>query len=336
MLIVLKLAPRGVRNTALAPIRSGVRLTWAIVLFGVAVNAAAEGYPPRTIRIVVPYTTGGGTDVMERVIAADLSKMLGQAVIVENKPGAGGVIGTDVVAKARPDGYTIGLISSGLSINPAMYRHMPFNAITGITPMIHVASGPNVIVVNAAVPAKSLTELIELATADPGSLTFGSAGSGSPGHLAAEEFQYRTGTNLVHVPYKGIPDATVDLLAGRIDLMFGNIPALLPHIRSGKPNTLAVTRLHRSPVLPGVPTMSEAGLPGFEQNARHGLMAPAGTRRRSSGGSTRPSTPSSRTLPSAINSSAMASSLAEGASTRSSTRGPCTFHATSSSSSVRI
>jgi tripartite-type tricarboxylate transporter receptor subunit TctC len=242
-----------------------------------AVPATAATYPERTIRIVVPYTTGGGTDVMARVIAADLSKMLGQSVIVDNKPGAGGVIGTEIVSKAPPDGYTIGLISSGHAINPEMYTHMPFDPVKGVAPITQVATGPNVVVVNANVPAHSLGELIDLARREPGKLTFGSAGVGNPTHLAGELLQRAANIKLLHVPYKGSGQAEIALAGGEITMIIDSVPAALPFINAGKTRALAVTGKRRFPLLPDVPTAAEAGLPGYEFSTWWGMVAPPGT-----------------------------------------------------------
>ena len=259
--------------------RSGRVRRWAALLALVAIcgPVGADQYPDHAIRLVVPYTPGGGTDVMARVIAAELTKLLGQSVFVENRPGAGGIIGTDVVAKAHPDGYTIGLISSGHAINPALHKTMPFDPLQGIAPVIQVASGPNVIVVNASVKAKSLRDLVELARRDPGRLTFGSAGVGNPTHLAGEIFQRVTNTKLLHVPYKGSGQAEVALASGEITMMIDSIPAALPFITAGKTRALAVTGKQRFPLLPDVPTVDETGVGQFEVSTWWGVVAAPGT-----------------------------------------------------------
>jgi tripartite-type tricarboxylate transporter receptor subunit TctC len=239
--------------------------------------AWADQYPDHSIRLIVPYTPGGGTDVMARVIGAELSKRLGQSVVVENKPGAGGIIGTEVVAHAHPDGYTLALISSGHVINPALHVTMPFDALKDIAPVVEVATGPNVIVVNDAVKATNLAELIDLARRNPGKLTFGSAGVGNPTHLAGELFQRATNTKILHVPYKGSGQAEIALAGGEITMMIDSIPAALPLIRAGKTRALAVTGAHRFPLLPDVPTVAEAGLGNYEMSTWWGIVAPAGT-----------------------------------------------------------
>ena len=250
----------------------------ALMLFACACAvASAQQYPDHAIRLIVPYTPGGGTDVMARVIAAQLTTLLGQSVIVENKPGAGGIIGTDVVAKARPDGYTIGLILSGHAINPALHKTMPFDPIKGIAPVIQVASGPNVIVVNASVKARSLRDLVDLAKREPGRLTFGSAGVGNPTHLAGETFQRLTSTELLHVPYKGSGQAEVALASGEITMMIDSIPAALPFITAGKTRALAVTGKQRFPLLPDVPTVDETGVGKYEVSTWWGVAVAPGT-----------------------------------------------------------
>jgi len=253
------------------------RLAWFIAFTMVCAFAHAQQYPERAIRLIVPYTSGGGTDVMARIVGAELSKLIGQSVIVENKPGAGGIIGTDIVAKAHPDGYTLALISSGHVINPALHTRMPFDAISGVSPVIQVASGPNVIVVNAAVKANSLAELISLAQRQPGVLSFGSAGVGNPTHLAGELFQRVTHTRLLHVPYKGSGQAEIALAGGEITMMIDSIPAALPLVNAGKTRALAVTGQQRFPLLPDVPTVSEAGLAGYEMTTWWGVIAPPNT-----------------------------------------------------------
>ncbi|HLX28409.1 MAG TPA: tripartite tricarboxylate transporter substrate binding protein [Casimicrobiaceae bacterium] len=253
------------------------RWVWLLALFGVCFSAGADQYPDHAIRLIVPYTPGGGTDVMARVIAAELTRLLGQSVIVENKPGAGGIIGTDAVAKAHPDGYTIGLISSGHAINPALHKTMPFDPIKGIAPVIQVASGPNVIVVNASVKTRTLRELVDLAKREPERLTFGSAGVGNPTHLAGEIFQRVTNTKLLHVPYKGSGQAEVALASGEITMIIDSIPAALPFITSGKTRALAVTGKQRFPLLPDVPTVDETGVGHYEVSTWWGVVSAPGT-----------------------------------------------------------
>jgi tripartite-type tricarboxylate transporter receptor subunit TctC len=252
-------------------------LLCTLLSFGTALLSHAEQYPDRPIRLIVPYTTGGGTDVMARVIAAEMTQVLGQSVVVENKPGAGAIIGTDFISKAPPDGYVIGLIASAHTINPALYSKLPFDPIKGFSPVMQIASGPNVLAVNAALPAASLKDLIALLRAEPGRHSFGSAGLGNPTHLAGELFQRATQTKLIHVPYKGSGQAEIGLAGGEIDMMIDSIPAALPFIASGKTRALAVTGTQRFPMLPDVPTMAEAGLADYAMTTWWGVVAPPAT-----------------------------------------------------------
>jgi tripartite-type tricarboxylate transporter receptor subunit TctC len=253
------------------------KMALGVLLSAAAILALAQGYPEKPIRLLVPYTTGGGTDLMARILGKKLSPSLGQPVVIENKPGAGGVIATDMVAKAPPDGYTLGLISSGHAINPSLYSKLPFDPVTGIAPVIQVASGPNVIVVNKDVPAKTLQELIAAIRSEPGHYSFGSAGVGNPTHLAGEAFARQTNTRLIHVPYKGSGQAEIALAGGEITMIIDSIPAALPFINSGKTRALAVTGKNRFALLPNVPTAAEAGLPDFEPITWWGIIAPPGT-----------------------------------------------------------
>ena len=252
------------------------KMALAMLLSGTAIIAAAQDYPDRPIRIIVPYTTGGGSDLMARILGQELSQSLGQPVVIDNKPGAGAVIGTDMVAKARPDGYTLGFISSGHSINPWLYSKLPFDPIADIAPVIQVASGPNVIVVHSEVAAQSLQELITAIRKEPGRYSFGSAGIGNPTHLAAEAFAHQANIQMIHVPYKGSGQAEVGLAGGETTMIIDSIPAALPFINAGKTRALAVTGKRRFALLPNVPTTAEAGLPDFEPITWWGIVAPPG------------------------------------------------------------
>jgi len=227
---------------------------------------------------VVPYAPGGPVDLSARLIAPKLQQALGQPVIVENKPGAGGNIGADQVAKSAPDGYTLvmGAIATH-AINPALYRNFPYDPVRDFRHIALLIQVPNVLVVNNDVPAHSVADLIRLAKAKPGSLDFASGSSGSTGHLAGELFKQRTGTYMVHIPYKGSAPAVADLLAGRVHLMFDNLASALPNIQAGKVRALAVTTVRRSSFLPELPTLDDAGLKGFDMTTWWGLMAPAKT-----------------------------------------------------------
>jgi tripartite-type tricarboxylate transporter receptor subunit TctC len=250
----------------------------AALLVAAALPCAAQDWPSKPVHLVVPYAPGGPVDVSARLIAPKLQQALGQPVIVENKPGAGGNIGADFVAKSTPDGYSLvmGAIATH-AINPALYPKLPYDPIGDFRHVALLVQVPNVLVVNTGVPAQSVGELVALAKRQPGKLDFGSGSNGSTGHLAGELFKQLTGTYMVHIPYKGSAPAMVDLLAGRLQLMFDNLASALPNIQAGKVRALAVTTLRRSSFLPDLPTLDEAGLKGFDMTTWWGLMAPAKT-----------------------------------------------------------
>lgn len=256
--------------------RTFLQLGLALAVVGAGAQAQ-HIYPERPIRLIVPYATGGGTDLMARILGQELTRLLGQAVVVDNKPGAGAVIGTDMVARSKPDGYTLGLTSSGHAIAPWLQRQLPYDAVRSFAPVAQVASGPNVLVVHGAVPANTLPELIALLRSAPGRYSFGSAGLGNPTHLAGEVLQSTTRTQLIHVPYKGSGQAETGLAGGEITMIIDSIPAALPFILAGKTRALAVTGKKRFPLLPDVPTTTEAGLPELELTTWWGVIAPAGT-----------------------------------------------------------
>ncbi len=239
--------------------------------------AAADAYPAKPIRFVVAFPPGGGTDIIARAIAQKLSGRLAQQVVVDNRPGAGGNIGTDIVAKAAPDGYTMLMGSAGpLAINASLFAKMPFDPVRDLAPVTLAASTPNVLVVHPSLKAATVKELIALARARPGEINFASSGHGTPAHLAGELFNSMAGVKLVHVPYKGASPALADLLGGQVHLMFSTMPPALPHVKDGKLRALAVTSAKRSPATPELPTVAEAALPGFEANTWHGVVLPAG------------------------------------------------------------
>ena len=239
---------------------------------------AQEPYPTKAVTIVVPFAPGGGTDTGARWVAQKLSERWGQAVVVDNKPGGSGIIGSDFVARARPDGYTI-LMSNAQTgaVNPSLFKKMPYNAATAFTPISLVAELPLVLLVNASLPATTPKEIVALAKAKPETLTYGSAGNGSSTHLAASLFESATGTKLVHVPYKGGGPAMQDLMAGVVNLTFLTVLESSGAIKSGKVRPVAVTSSTRSPALPSVPTLAETEIPGFFSISWIGLLAPAGT-----------------------------------------------------------
>jgi len=238
--------------------------------------AQAQNYPAKPVRMVVPYPAGGYYDLLARVIGAKLGENWGQPVVVENRVGANGMVGTDFVAKSPPDGYTILMGGIGpFGISPSLYAKMAYDPVRDFAPVIHVASAPNVLVVHPSVDARSVKELIALARSDPGRLTFSSAGSGSSQHLSAEMFDTMVGVKMTHVPYKGSAPAVTATLGGQVSVLFGTMADVVAHIRADKLRALAVTSARRIPALPSVPTMIEAGVPDFEAAAWFGVFAPA-------------------------------------------------------------
>lgn len=239
---------------------------------------AADAFPSKPVRIVVPFTPGGSTDILARAIGQKLSELWGQPVVVENRPGAGGNVGVELVAKSAPDGYTIVMGHIGtFAANPSLYKPLPYDPVKDFAPITLVANVPNVLVVGPSVQARTLGELIAHAKANPGKLDYGSGGNGSAAHLATEYFKLQTGVSMQHVPYKGTAPAIADLLGGQIGLIITGAPPLMPHLRSGKVRALAVLSPRRLAVLPDVPTVAESGYPGFAAVQWYGLFAPAGT-----------------------------------------------------------
>ena len=271
-------------ESGLLAIRSRLRLAAAfagLLLASLALAPAAvwaQGYPSKPIRLVVPFPAGGSLDVVARAMGQKLAEAWGQPVVIDNRPGAGGNIGADLVAKSAPDGYTIleGALSTH-AVNVSLYGKMPYDPVRDFTPITLVAVTPNVLVLNPSVPANSVKELIAYAKANPGKLSFGSGSNGSAGHLAGELFKTEAGVDMVHVPYKGAAPAMQDLLGGRIQLMFDNLANSMQQVRAGKLKALAVTTAQRSALVPDLPTLAEAGLPGFDIYTWWGFMAPAGT-----------------------------------------------------------
>lgn len=239
--------------------------------------AADSAYPTKPVRIVVPLSAGGPTDLLARIIGQQLGEKLRQPVIIENRPGAGGNIGADIVAKSPADGYTLFMGTSGpLSINPSLYSKLAFNPATDFAPIVLIASAPFVVATHPAVPAKSIKELIALAKSKPGQLNFGAV-SGSAAHLATELFKSMAGLDMVHVSYKGAAPATNELVAGQIQLSFASTPGVMPMVKAGKLTALAVTSAKRMTQLPEIPTLAESGLPSYEASVWYGLVAPAKT-----------------------------------------------------------
>lgn len=250
----------------------------AILISHAALAAETTAYPARSIRIVVPFPPGGYSDALARIIATNMSKAFGQTVVVDNRPGAGGNIGADLVAKSPADGYTLVMGTIGTqAVNQWIYPKMPFNAATDFAPIAFVADAETVLVVNSAVPSRTVKDLVALANSKPGHLTFASGGSGTTSHLAGELFKSATHTFITHIPYKGNVPALTDLVSGQVSLSFATLQPALPFINAGKLVPLATLGSNRAPALPAVPTLNEAGMKNFEVRNWTGLLAPAGT-----------------------------------------------------------
>jgi tripartite-type tricarboxylate transporter receptor subunit TctC len=252
----------------------------ALLLYSVCLCASAqESYPSRPVRFILPFPPGGGTDILGRVISERLAANLGQPVVVENRGGAGGNVGAEAAARSSPDGYTIMLGAPSLAISPTLYSKLNYDPVKDLAPISLVATVPNVMITHPSVQAQTLQEFIALARSRPGGMNFGSGGSGTSNHLAGELFNIVTGTKLVHVPYKGVNQAMQGVLGEQVHLVFIGVPPALPHIKAGRLRALALVAPQRSPALPEVPTVAEAGLKNFEVTTWYGVLAPAGTPR---------------------------------------------------------
>jgi tripartite-type tricarboxylate transporter receptor subunit TctC len=241
------------------------------------VHAAEPSYPVRPLRVIVPQSAGGSTDLVARLYGQKLSEALGQPVIVDNRPGAGSIIGTDLVAKATPDGYTLLVVASSITLNPTLHKNLPFDPIRDLAPISQLSAFPNMLTLHPSVPAKSVKELIALAKAKPGQLNYGSSGTATGTHLSAELFKLMAGVDMVHVPYKGGAPAVTALLGGQVQLNFATLPSVLPHVRANRLRALGVTTAKRSTAAPDVPTIAEAGVPGYDHGPWNGMLAPART-----------------------------------------------------------
>lgn len=247
-----------------------------VALCGAPFAAQAAPFPTKPIRWIVPFPPGGAADIVSRAVSQKLDATWGQQIVIDNRPGAGGNLGIELASHAAPDGYTVVIVPATFTTYPSL-THKPIYETRDFAPITLVASSPLVLVVNPAVPAKNVKELIAYAKAHPRALNYASSGIGASAHMAAELFKASTHTDIVHVPYKGQPPAMIDLISGRVQMMFANIPAALPHVKAGKLRALAVTTEHRSPLFPQVPTVAESGIPGFSVDQWSGLVAPAGT-----------------------------------------------------------
>jgi tripartite-type tricarboxylate transporter receptor subunit TctC len=249
----------------------------AAALIAVAAQSFGQSYPARPVRVVVPLSAGGFADVPTRIMTPRLSAALGQQVFVENRPGAGGTIGTDFVAKSKPDGYTLLVTGTPHVITPWLYKTMPYDALKDFVPILQFAAGPYVLVVNPQLPVSSVQELVAAAKAQPGKIDFASSGNGSAQHLVGALFNSTAGIELNHVPYKGSGPAMQDLLSGQVKVSFAGVPNVISHVKAGKLRALGVTTQKRAPDLPDVPTIAEAGVPGYEATLWLGMLAPAAT-----------------------------------------------------------
>ena len=254
-------------------------LTLAALAGAGAESACAQSYPVRPIKLVVASSPGGGSDILGRLIAQKLTELLGQQMVVENRAGASGIIGVDLVAKSPPDGYTLILTQTSLAINPSMIKKMPYDALRDLAPISEIVAAPNVLVVHPSVPAKNVKELIALAKSKPGRLVIASPGQGTSPHLSAELFKVMAKVDMEQVPFKGSGLGMISLLAGEVSVAFPTTPTIMPYMRSGKLRPLGVTSAKRAKVLPDVPTIAESGLPGYESIQWYGILAPAGTPR---------------------------------------------------------
>ncbi|MFC4277112.1 tripartite tricarboxylate transporter substrate binding protein [Achromobacter aloeverae] len=273
--------PRRLAAIATVAVTSAAAAAAAIAMLAAAPASAAEDaskWPVHPIRLVLPFPPGGGTDTLARIMAPKLGALLGQPIVVDNRGGAAGNIATDIVAKSEPDGYTVLMgFNTALTMNPSLYRNLPFDVQRDFKPVTLLAAAQYVLVVNPSLPVHSVQDLVNLAKSRPGQLNYSSSGTGSPLHLAGELFKARTGTNITHIPYKGGGPATIGLLSGQAQLMFGSVSAVMPHVKDGKLRALAVTGLKRSDVAPDLPTLDQTGLPGFDVTSWYGLLLPKGT-----------------------------------------------------------
>ena len=240
-------------------------------------DAAAQSYPSRAVRVIVPFPPGGGTDIISRTVAQKLSEGWGQPVVVDNRSGANGLIGTELAARAKPDGYTLLVVIATHAINPSLYRKLPYDTAKDFAPVTLMAQYPYILTIHPALPAKTVKELIALAKVRPGQLSYASSGEGSGPHLGFELFKSAAKIDVVHVPYKGAGPANIDLISGQVQLMFNNFLAAMPQIKAGRLRVLAVSSAQRSKVMPEVPTLAQSGLPGFEVISWYALFAPAET-----------------------------------------------------------
>jgi tripartite-type tricarboxylate transporter receptor subunit TctC len=258
------------------------RIYWlvsAVLVIAYSANVPGQGFPAKSVRIIVPFAAGGNVDLVARGVSQRLSESLGQQVIVDNRPGSSGLVGTHLVAKAAPDGYTLLAMANTFAVVPSIMTNPGYDPLKDFAGVSQTCLVPQVLVVNPALPVRSVRELVALSKARPGEMSYASAGTGGTGHMAAELFNRHVGVKMLHVPYKGNAQAIVDVISGQVTMMFDQVSTSAPHIRAGKLRGLAVTSLKRSPLLPDLPTIDESGMRGFEDITFNGLVAPAGTPR---------------------------------------------------------
>ncbi len=253
------------------------RALLAATVLALAASASAQTFPARPVRIIVPFPAGGPSDILTRMMGPKLTDLWGQQVVVDNRPGAGTLIGTDLVAKAAPDGYTLAMVFIGHAANPALYSKLPYDTLHDFAPVTLATTLPLIVVAHPSLRVGSVKELIALARSKPGQITFATAGNGSASHLAGELFKSVARVNLLHIPYKGSAPAIADVLGGQVPTAFDGLPSALPHVQAGKLRAIAMTSLERSPLLPDVATVAESGFPGFSASSWFGVLAPART-----------------------------------------------------------
>jgi tripartite-type tricarboxylate transporter receptor subunit TctC len=259
--------------------RKNIAMTIVVAVVPIVVSSLAQSqaFPSKPIRLIVPFAPGGSTDIVGRVIGAKLSESVGQQIIIDNKPGANTIIGTEIAAKSLPDGYTLVIATSSHSSNPSMYKKLPYDTVRDFASVIYVGSTPNVIAVNPSLPARSLKAMLDLSRSKTAQLDFATAGHGTTQHFTGELLNQLAKTRMVHVGYKGGGPATIDVIAGQVAILISGLPPAMPFVKSGKLYPIAVTSLRRSPILPEVPTVAESGFPGFDTSFWYAILAPAGT-----------------------------------------------------------
>ena len=255
--------------------RAAIAVLLLAICTPLAVLAQVAGYPQRPIRLIVPFAPGGGLEITARSIGQKLTEKRGQSIVIDNRPGAATIVGSEIASKASPDGYTLLMITTTFAINPSLYGKLPYDPNRDFAPVTQITSVPNILVVNPSIPAHSVRELIALAKGKPGQLNYASAGSGTSPHLAAELFKTMAGIDMTHIPYKGIPPAVTDVIAGRVTMLMTTTISAAPHVKSGRLRALAITSPKRLVVMPDVPTIGEI-VPGYEADAFQGMVAPAG------------------------------------------------------------